>query len=191
MTNKIIVIFLIILFSLPSNISNSTRELTIKDLNFVQQVVDHNKEIAELLFFVCKTSESLDIDPLLSISLIKVESNWNQYAVSYKNALGYTQLLLSTANDYLPVTKNQLLNNPKLNIKIGLTHFKWLCDYFNDNTISAIVAYNMGHYRTRKYKLRGYNLQNFYYYRKIRSTMDNLYVTIEKDGSPLCQILAN
>ena len=64
--------------------------------------------------------------PLLR-AIVKAESDFDQYAVSSKGALGLAQLLLTTARQYEPrVSRFQLRQEADLNIDIGARHLKVL-----------------------------------------------------------------
>ena len=64
--------------------------------------------------------------PLLR-AIVKAESDFDQYAVSPKGALGLAQLLLTTARQYEPrVSRFQLRQEADLNIDIGARHLKVL-----------------------------------------------------------------
>ncbi|NIP30707.1 MAG: transglycosylase SLT domain-containing protein, partial [Candidatus Dadabacteria bacterium] len=81
-----------------------------------------------------------DVDPNLVKALIKAESNFNQYAVSNKNAEGLMQLMDGTARDY--GVENTF--NPKSNIEGGVRFLKDLLNYFNNDLSLSIAAYNAG-----------------------------------------------
>lgn len=98
--------------------------------------------------YVYKYSNELDIDPLLTLSIIKAESNFDEDVVSKSGAIGLMQLMEKTAEEQaekleMEYTK-ETLYNPELNLKLGLNYFNTLLDYFNQNYILAFAAYNAG-----------------------------------------------
>ncbi len=99
--------------------------------------------------FVYKYSEKYDVDPLLIFSLIKAESNFNENVISSSKAMGLMQLMDSTAqqvakNINLEYNSNTTLYNPEDNIQLGIKYFSELIEYYNQNYILALAAYNAG-----------------------------------------------
>ena len=104
---------------------------------------------------VYKYSEELEIDPMLTLAIIKTESNFEENCVSRSGAIGLMQLMETTAKEQAEKIKLEyydgILYNPEQNIKIGLYYFHSLLDYFNNNYILAAVAYNAGIGNTEKW----------------------------------------
>jgi len=98
--------------------------------------------------YVYKYSKENDVDPLLVFAIIKTESNFKKDATSKSGAIGLMQLMPETAKEKagklnINYTENTLYN-PEDNIKIGISYYKTLLDYYNQNYILAFVAYNAG-----------------------------------------------
>jgi soluble lytic murein transglycosylase-like protein len=87
------------------------------------------------------------IPPQLIHSVIKVESNYNPFAVSLKGALGMMQLVPSTARRF-GVTD---VFNPLDNIQGGTKYLKYLLDLYGNNYALALAAYNAGEGTVAKY----------------------------------------
>jgi 2-hydroxychromene-2-carboxylate isomerase len=94
-----------------------------------------------------ETAKSLDVSPLLVDSVIRVESNYNPYAVSPKGAQGLMQLMPATARRF--GVKNNF--DPRQNIEGGVRYLKFLQDTFQDDRL-AVAAYNAGEKAVAKYK---------------------------------------
>lgn len=98
--------------------------------------------------YVYKYSEELNIDPLLTLAIIKTESNFEEDTVSRSGAIGLMQLMDNTAKEQANKLNieyaKEMLKNPEYNIKIGLSYFDNLLDQFNGNYILAFAAYNAG-----------------------------------------------
>lgn len=88
-----------------------------------------------------------NVDPLLVHSVIKVESNFNQFAISNKGAVGLMQLIPSTARQY--GAQNSF--DAKQNIEAGVKYLKHLQDLYKDDRL-ALAAYNAGEGAVAKYK---------------------------------------
>jgi len=80
-------------------------------------------------------------------SVIKVESNYNPYAVSRKGALGMMQLIPETARRF--GVKNVF--NPVENIQGGAKYLRYLLDLFDGSYPLALAAYNAGEAAVTRY----------------------------------------
>lgn len=129
------------------------------------------------------------VDPALVQAIVKVESDFNPYAISRKGAMGLMQLMPQTA------TAMNVSNsfNPHDNIDGGVKYFRYLMDRYEGNLPLALAAYNAGEsavkrwgtippYReTQNYvkkimKIYGVNAKSF----RPRQT---IYVGYSEDGS--------
>ena len=94
---------------------------------------------APLSQLVEKAARAYDVDPVLVHSVIKVESNYNPYAVSSKGALGLMQLVPATARRF--GVSNSF--DPRQNVDAGVRYLRYLQDLFGDDRL-AVAAYNAG-----------------------------------------------
>lgn len=94
---------------------------------------------ARITELVEKSAQAHGVDPLLVHSVIQVESNYNQHAVSSKGAEGLMQLM--------PGTSRQLgIGNtfdPAQNIEAGVRYLRQLQEIYKDDRL-ALAAYNAG-----------------------------------------------
>ena len=98
--------------------------------------------------YINKYSKELGIDPLLTLAIIKTESNFKEDVSSKSGAIGLMQLMESTAEEQakkigVEYTKENLVE-PETNIQLGLSYFDTLLTHFNENYVLAFAAYNAG-----------------------------------------------
>lgn len=108
-----------------------------------------SKERLELASIITEQAELHNLDPLLVIALIHVESTFNTNAQSHKGAKGLMQLLPNTAR-YINkktdkgIPENSNLFDAKTNIALGTAYMEYLLNKTNGNLEYALAAYNMG-----------------------------------------------
>lgn len=88
------------------------------------------------------------LDPLLVLAFIDVESNFNPFALSPKNAMGLMQLIPETAQRF-GVLKPF---DAKDNVQGGMAYLRWLMAYFEGNLTLVAAAYNAGEGAVEKYR---------------------------------------
>jgi len=96
---------------------------------------------------VAQVAERESLPPQLIHSVIKVESNYNPYAVSPKGAQGLMQLIPATAQRF--GVANAF--NPSENIQGGAKYLKYLLELYNGDYPRALAAYNAGEGAVAKY----------------------------------------
>jgi len=101
---------------------------------------------AEVKTLVDLAAKDYDVAPELVHSVIQVESNYDQFAVSPKGAQGLMQLMPATAKRF-GVTDTF---DPKQNIEAGVRYLKFLQKTFKDDRL-AIAAYNAGEGAVQRY----------------------------------------
>jgi soluble lytic murein transglycosylase-like protein len=80
-------------------------------------------------------------------SVIRAESNYNTRAISPKGAQGIMQLIPSTARRF--GVSNAF--DPQENVRGGVKYLKFLLDYYQNDYVRAIAAYNAGEAAVDKY----------------------------------------
>jgi len=89
------------------------------------------------------------LDPVMVLSLMKEESYFNTFALSYSNARGLMQILPGTAKDIarwknLGSYNSIQLFDPDVNIKLGAAYLSYVKSFLHDNMLFAVAAYNGG-----------------------------------------------
>jgi len=104
-------------------------------------------------------------DPLLIISVMYVESNFKEDAVSPKGAIGLMQIMPATADWISKKYKiDGDMNDPEDNITYGITYLEYLFEKFGEID-KALMAYNVGPFHVEKLKEAGRR-----YLRKVKKT---------------------
>jgi soluble lytic murein transglycosylase-like protein len=84
------------------------------------------------------------IDPALAFPLVRLESRFNEKALSPVGAVGLTQLMLPTARGYVPGLSREDLYERDLNLTIGFRHLRGLIKTYRGNVQLALLVYNRG-----------------------------------------------
>ena len=125
----------------------------------------------------------IGVDPRLAKAMAAVESGYDRKAVSPQGAIGVLQLMPRFFCRDSKITP-EMLFDPDVNIRVGLTHFKSLLDKFNENIDLSLAAYNAG---TKRVIEAGHMIpaieQTQNYIRKVKRAMDRE----DLDGSSLDQ----
>jgi soluble lytic murein transglycosylase len=125
---------------IAAHVRNGNEEIETRDLN----------TISGSLY---DASRQYGIDYRLVLALMKVESNFQHDVVSSRGARGLLQIKPSSAKFVaqdmgIEWNGNETIDDPGINIRIGIRVLSDLVHRFNDVT-TALRAYNMGSERTR------------------------------------------
>ncbi len=106
-------------------------------------------ELARLAQTIVVEARRHHFDPALVLAVMHVESRYDTYAVSPKEALGLMQLLPSTGEWLAPIVGvewhgPQTLFDPVANVRLGVAYLRQLTDRYNGSVRTALVAYNWG-----------------------------------------------
>jgi soluble lytic murein transglycosylase len=125
-------------------------------LNIISLSVVCGKEMARRGYFEKNYSYPLKnfnlpfkVEEALINSIIRQESEFDQYALSSAKAMGLMQLILPTAKDVSKKLKTKfspsdLFHNSELNAKFGTYHLSELIERYVGSYVLAIAAYNAG-----------------------------------------------
>ena len=111
-------------------------------------------QIDRILTAVGDSAERFDVDPVMILAVIHVESRFDARAVSSKGAMGLMQLVPGTAREVatdleIAWTHEDQLFDPELNILLGTRYLRSMLDRFQDRD-TALAAYNAGPTRVSK-----------------------------------------
>ncbi|GAB2860799.1 hypothetical protein GCM10027277_31800 [Pseudoduganella ginsengisoli] len=103
-----------------------------------------NPQVARL---VGRLAPEFNVDPLLALAIISVESGFNSRAVSPRQAQGLMQLIPETAQRF----QVRDVFNEEQNVRGGLAYLRWLLAYFKGNVTLVTAAYNAGEKAVDRY----------------------------------------
>jgi len=102
---------------------------------------------AQLIQMIDRIAAEQGVEDSLVHSVIRAESNYDSRAVSPKGALGMMQLIPSTAKRF--GVANAF--DARENIVGGVKYLRFLLDYYRNDYVRAIAAYNAGEAAVDKY----------------------------------------
>jgi len=102
------------------------------------------------------------VDPGLAFRLVRTESGFNANAKSKVGAVGYTQVLPSTARLYEPGLTNKQLFDRSTNLRLGFRYLRDLLERYDGNLRLALLAYNRGPGKVQELLDAGRDPQNGY-----------------------------
>ncbi|MCD6193406.1 MAG: lytic transglycosylase domain-containing protein [Candidatus Aminicenantes bacterium] len=105
--------------------------------NFRQEI---NRIVEEI-------AHKYSLEPTLIHSIIKIESNYDPWAISPKGAIGLMQLMPTTAAQY----GVRDIFDPRENIEGGVRYLKDLIRLYQGRTDLVLAAYNVGQEAVKKF----------------------------------------
>jgi hypothetical protein len=133
------------------------------------------------------------VDPLVILAIIEVESSFDPRAVSRAGAIGLMQLLVPTLREVAARSGLRQANprDPVLNVQTGTRYFAGLVRAFGDVEL-ALMAYNAGPNRIRRYLRAGGIPERFWVYpREVSRRMGRLRRTIDPSPAHAGSLLAS
>ena len=102
---------------------------------------------ASYLNIINSACSRFGVDPSLVHAIVKVESDFNPFAISRKGAMGLMQLMPQTA------TTMNVRNtfSPDENIEGGVKYLRYLLDRYEGNISLSLAAYNAGETAVKKW----------------------------------------
>lgn len=169
MMKKLIFLFFLILLSVaPKDTLAAPRDIK-KVKEVARQLAPNEKAIEEYAFWIHKYSQKYSLDPFLLLAIIKVESNFNQRAISSTGDYSLAQINYKVWKKELD-RKGVKLNFYKLktNYAYALETMGYILKILKDNYGKNDPRwYARYHSNTMKHKLS--------YYKKVNSQLNNIY----------------
>jgi soluble lytic murein transglycosylase-like protein len=124
-------------------------------------------ERLELARCIVREARRHDLDPALVLAVMHVESRFDAFAVSHKDAMGLMQILPSTGAWLAPQVGvpwygPQTLFDPESNVRIGVAYLRQLADRYDGRIPTALAAYNWGPGAIDRFIARGSPLPQEY-----------------------------
>lgn len=115
----------------------------IEGLRLVQQYSTSFRIPADLARAIGEAAEREDLDLDLAFRLVATESSFRRRAISPVGAIGYTQVMPTTAAWLEPgITEGDLFDRDT-NLRLGFRYLRMLIDQYDDERL-ALLAYNRG-----------------------------------------------
>lgn len=156
----------ILIMFLIGDFSLETHDFNIKDYSssndwavLIGNVANHYNQDFWLIKDIFDICLNYNVDPLLMVSLIKVESDFVPTALSRKNAYGYCQITPIANRDVDP-TLNRY--NKRDNIIIGVRFINKLLKIFKGNIENSLRYYNAGNDYNKKGEAYAKNIKREY-----------------------------
>ncbi|MFM0515522.1 lytic transglycosylase domain-containing protein, partial [Paraburkholderia sp. RL17-373-BIF-A] len=96
---------------------------------------------------IAGVAQKYAVDPMLVHAVIRVESNYQEAAVSGKGAIGLMQVLPATGIRF----GKTALDNPRDNLEAGVAYLSWLMHRFDGRLDLALAGYNAGEGAVARY----------------------------------------
>ncbi|MEX1182971.1 MAG: lytic transglycosylase domain-containing protein [Gemmatimonadota bacterium] len=122
-------------------------ELAHLELKRLQEIVGqskHHRIPADLAGAIYDIALSEGVDPALAFSLVRVESGFTRRAVSSAGAVGFTQVMPSTAFWLQPGLRYNDLFERETNLRLGFRYLRMMLEQYDGNLHLALLAYNRG-----------------------------------------------
>ncbi|MDH3296849.1 MAG: transglycosylase SLT domain-containing protein [Gemmatimonadota bacterium] len=124
-----------------SDVSQLQTEL--EQLRVVHEYSSAFRIPADLAEAIREAAQREDLDPDIAFRLVATESSFRRRAISPVGAVGYTQVMPSTANWLEPGLAEGDLFDRDTNLRLGFRYLRMLLDQYGDARL-ALLAYNRG-----------------------------------------------
>jgi len=140
--------------------------LQLERSNAIIDYSTHYRITADVSAAIYDVALAEGVDPALAFRLVKAESSFNPKAKSKVGAIGYTQVLPSTARLYEPGLTVQQLYDRNTNLRLGFRYLRDLLERYEGNPEAklrlALLAYNRGPSKVQEVLDAGRDPENGY-----------------------------
>jgi len=176
---KIALLALVLLSSCASPMTATPRfeKEVVRVASLMAEEVDSRRsfDLFEMSRHIVGLSRYYDLDPLLVLAIIKVESQFKPDARSYAGAVGLMQVMpivMREVGDEISVRKKEELYDPYKNLHLGIHYLTFLLQKYENDLQNALVAYNLGP-SALDARLSRKNYVPLTYYRKVMQFYKN------------------
>lgn len=152
---------------------------------------EYQKQAGAVTRAILDESHKHGFDPVFVIALIETESSFNPLARGGVGEIGLMQIRPETAEwiakrNGLPWLGETGLENPVMNVKVGVTYMAYLRAQMGPNAVKYVSAYNMGPKNVRR--LIAQNVKPKEYRSKVLSHYENTYKRLETRSLATAQL---
>jgi soluble lytic murein transglycosylase-like protein len=138
--------------------------LELARLRVIHDHATHYRIAADLAAAIYDVALAEGLDPALAFRLVHAESRFTAGALSPAGAIGYTQVLPSTARLYEPGLTTQQLYDERTNLRLGFRYLRDLLERYEGSPDAglrlALLAYNRGPARVQQLLDAGLDPEN-------------------------------
>lgn len=141
------------------------RDLLAVQLDRANKVISFSGQYrigADLAGTILDVALAEGIEPDLAFRLVKLESDFNEKAVSSAGAIGLTQVMPSTAAYFERRITTEGLKDRRTNLRIGFRYLRSLVKQYNGDLRLALLGYNRGPFRVEELRQLGVDPANGY-----------------------------
>jgi soluble lytic murein transglycosylase-like protein len=122
-------------------------ELTRNQLDRANKIIAYSGKYkigADLASSIYDVAMAEGIEPDLGFRLVRLESEFNERAVSPVGAVGLTQVMPSTAQYFVKGATREKLYDRETNLRVGFRYLRTLIREYKGNLKIALLVYNRG-----------------------------------------------
>ena len=122
-------------------------ELTRNQLDRANKIIAYSGKYrigADLAISIYDVAMAEGIEPDLGFRLVRLESEFNERAVSPVGAVGLTQVMPSTAQYFVKGATREKLYDRESNLSVGFRYLRTLIREYKGNLKIALLVYNRG-----------------------------------------------
>lgn len=133
----------------PSEPKSVSTEAIVEKILLEESTLLQGSLKADFVPYLVAIAKDHELDPLLVLAVMKVESSFKPNAKSYAGALGLLQLKPIAAKEVAKVfdtewVGSKRLMNPFVNVKTGVQYLAYLKRLVGKDKIKILSAYNLG-----------------------------------------------